>query len=166
LERGVPEGDASFFSLFDPGKKRQSAALRDCSLDGISAFGQTLRHRKGVFRSAAFVRPPGPPLFVGADRMAKISKPDANPMVAVLLCLVLQLGHFLINGQQKKWLMILVVQIISCCFGPIWLVLGMIEAYKTAQKLKAGKEVDENEYSFKIVYTICKFIHKDAVLVE
>ena len=32
----------------------------------------------------------------------KISKPDANPVVAAVLCwFVLNLGHLVINGQQK-----------------------------------------------------------------
>ena len=100
----------------------------------------------------------------------KISKPDANPVVALLLCLILQLGHLIINGQQKKWIMIIVCQLLgtlACCIGnPIIAILGIIEAYKTAQKLKAGREIDENEYSFAPMYKIAKFIHKDAVLVE
>jgi len=51
--------------------------------------------------------------------MAKISKPDANPVVAALLTwLLLGTGHWLINGQQKKWIMILVASLIGsvlCC---------------------------------------------------
>jgi len=96
----------------------------------------------------------------------KISKPDANPVVAALLCLILALGHMIVNGQQKKWLIILIVSIVSCCFSPIMLVLSMIDAYKTATKLKAGKEIDEHEFSFKPLYSICKLVYKDAVFVE
>jgi len=101
--------------------------------------------------------------------MAKISKPGANPMLAALLSLILCLGHVVINGQQKKWLMILVCSFIlgfTCCGGILMLILSMMDAYKTAEKLKAGKEIDENEYSVKLLYTICKIIHKEAVLVE
>ena len=101
--------------------------------------------------------------------MAKISKPGANPIVAALLCLILSLGHFVINGQQKKWLMILIVSIVlsfTCCGGILMLVLSIMDAYKTATKLKAGKEIDEHEYSVKLLYTICKVIHKEAVFVE
>jgi hypothetical protein len=101
--------------------------------------------------------------------MAKITKPDANPVVALLLSLVFQLGHFLINGQQKKWVMILVCWLLghlACCIGgPIVAVFGLIEAYKTAVKLKAGKEIDENEYSFELMYKIAKYIHKEAIYV-
>jgi hypothetical protein len=107
--------------------------------------------------------------FAGVNIMAKISKPDANPMIAALLCLILSLGHFIINGQQKKWLMILVASIVlsfTCCGGILMLILSIMDAYKTATKLKAGKEIDENEYSVKLLYTICKIIHKDAVFVE
>ncbi len=50
--------------------------------------------------------------------MAKISKPDANPVVAALLCLILALGHLIVNGQQKKFIMCLVAYLIGyvlCC---------------------------------------------------
>ena len=101
--------------------------------------------------------------------MAKISKPDANPVVAALLCLFFNLGHLIINGQQKKWLMTLICTLVlylTCCGGILMVILSMMDAYKTAQKLKAGKEIDENEYSVGILFKICKIIHKDAVLVE
>jgi hypothetical protein len=102
--------------------------------------------------------------------MAKVSKPDANPVVAALLCLVFNLGHLVINGQQKKWLMsfiaIFVGYILCCVPGVVILIASIVDAYKTAEKLKAGKEIDENEYSVKLLYSVCKIIHKDAVFVE
>jgi hypothetical protein len=103
--------------------------------------------------------------------MAKISKPDANPVVAALLTwLVLGTGHWLINGQQKKWIMILVASLIGsvlCCLpGLVIGILSIIDAYKTALKLKSGKEIDENEYSVPLLFKIVKILHKDAVLVE
>src|SRR5438552_4195620 len=103
--------------------------------------------------------------------MAKISKPDANPVVAALLTwLLFGTGHWLINGQQKKWIMILVATLIGsilCCIpGIIIGISSIIDAYKTAVKLKSGKEIDENEYSFPLLFKIVKIIHKDAVLVE
>ena len=94
----------------------------------------------------------------------KISKPDANPMVACLLCLILNLGHLVINGQQKKWLISLIGCIIPCC-GLVVLIFSMMDAYATAVKLKAGKEIDENEYSNAMLFKICKIVHKDAILV-
>ena len=99
--------------------------------------------------------------------MAKISKKDANPIVALLLTLfVLGLGHFLINGQQRKWVFTLVATLIAyclCCLpGPVVLVLSVIEAYKTAQRLQAGEEIDENEYSFGLMYKIVHIIDKTA----
>ena len=102
--------------------------------------------------------------------MAKISKPGANPIVAALLTwLLFQTGHIIINGQQKKWLMCLLAWFIGyiCCILPgliIW-IFSIIDSYKTAQKLQAGKEIDENEYSFELLYKIVKIIHKDAVYV-
>ena len=101
----------------------------------------------------------------------KISKPDANPVVAALLTwFLLGTGHLIINGQQRKWIMILVASLIGtvlCCVpGVIIGISSIIDAYKTAQKLKAGKEIDENEYTFPLLFKIVKIIHKDAVLVE
>jgi biotin transporter BioY len=102
--------------------------------------------------------------------MAKISKPDANPIVALLLTLfVFELGHLIINGQQKKWIMVFVATLIGevlCCLpGLLIFVLSVMDSYKTAQKLQAGKEVDENEYSVELLYKIVKIIHKDAIFV-
>jgi hypothetical protein len=103
--------------------------------------------------------------------MAKISKPDANPVIAaVLTWFVFGTGHWLINGQQKKWIMILVASLIGsilCCVpGVVIGILSILDAYKTAMKLKAGKEIDENEYTVPLLFKIVKIIHKDAVLVE
>ena len=102
--------------------------------------------------------------------MAKISKPDANPIVALLLTwFVFGIGHWVINGQQKKWLMTLVASIIGtilCCLpGMVIGILSIIDAFKTAQKLQAGKEIDENEYSIELLYKIVKIIHKEAIFV-
>lgn len=122
--------------------------------------------------------------------MPKISKPDANPVVAALLCLILGLGHFLINGQQKKWLVNLAViwglgiaisilvsilariaPSLAQIFGLLSLVpfaigiCSIIEAYKTAEKLKAGKEIGENEYAFGPCHKVMSLVDKDAVLV-
>ena len=56
---------------------------------------------------------------------------------------------------------------VLCCIpGLIVWICGIIDSYRIAEKLKAGKEVDENEYSVKLLYSICKIIHKDAVYVE
>ncbi len=102
--------------------------------------------------------------------MAKISKPGASPIAALLLSLfVLQLGHVIINGQTKKWVMIFVAIIIGevlCCLpGLLLAILSLIDSYKTAEKLQAGKEIDENEYSVELLYKIVKLIHKEAVYV-
>ncbi len=103
--------------------------------------------------------------------MAKISKPDANPIVALILSFfLLHTGHVIINGQTKKWVFILVSVIIGnflCCLpGIVIAILSLIDTYQTAAKLQAGKEIDENEYSNALLFKIVKIIHKDAVLVE
>lgn len=102
--------------------------------------------------------------------MAKISKPDANPVLALILSLFWGLGHLIVNGQKQKFIMGLVAWLIGsllCCLpGTIIAILGMVDSYKTAVKLKAGKEIDENEYSFKPYFSIVKILHKDAIFVE
>jgi hypothetical protein len=102
--------------------------------------------------------------------MAKISKPDANPIVAALLTwFVLGLGHFITNGQKTKWIKILIATLIGyvlCCLpGIVIAILSIIDAYKTAQKLQAGKEIDENEYSNELLYKIVSKLHKEAIYV-
>jgi hypothetical protein len=114
---------------------------------------------------------PGEPFSVFRSfTMAKISKPDANPVVALLLSLIWGLGHIVPNGQKNKFIKGIILQLIGlvlCCI-PGWIIaiLSLIDAYKTAVKLKAGKEIDENEYSFKPYYSIAKKLNKEATFVE
>ena len=96
-----------------------------------------------------------------------IRKPSANPIVALLLCMfVFNLGHLLINGQMKKWIFTIVAILVGyiLCFlpGMVIAVLNLIEVYKTAQRLQAGEEIGENEYSFKPLFSIIKIIDKSA----
>lgn len=94
--------------------------------------------------------------------MATIKKPDANPIVALLLCLFLNLGHLLINGQQKKWIFTFIpcfIPVIGMVFG----ILSLMEAYATAEHLKAGEEIDENEYFNPTLYKFIKMIDSSAV---
>jgi hypothetical protein len=100
--------------------------------------------------------------------MATIKKPDANPIVAALLTwFVLGTGHLLINGQQRKWLFTLVCQLIGTvlCFLPgiVVGVFSIIDAYQTAERLQKGEEIDENEYTFGLLYKIVSIIDKTAV---
>lgn len=100
--------------------------------------------------------------------MATIKKPDANPIVAALLCLILGLGHLIINGQQRKWIFILVTSfvcsILTCgLLGLPMAILSILEAYQTAERLQKGEEIDENEYTFGLLYKIISFIDKTAV---
>jgi hypothetical protein len=102
--------------------------------------------------------------------MAKITKPDANPIVAALLTWFLfGTGHLIVNGQKTKWIKILIMTIIGsilCCLpGTIIGILSIIDAYQTAQKLKAGKEIDENEYSNELLFKIVSKLHKEAIYV-
>src|SRR5205809_1128932 len=99
--------------------------------------------------------------------MPDVTKPDANPIVAALLCLILYLGHLVINGQQRKWIFTLIVGfvlgIVTCGIGGlIMLVLNMLDAYKTAERLQKGETIGENEYTFEPLYKIMKIIDKTA----
>ena len=99
--------------------------------------------------------------------MAKISKPDANPVVSALLtALVLNLGHYLINGQQRKWLFtllaILIGSVLCCIPGWVVMILSIIDSYQTAQRLAAGESIDENEYTSPMLFKIVSYIDKTA----
>src|SRR5205085_12219730 len=99
--------------------------------------------------------------------MADISKPDANPIVAALLTwFVLGLGHLIINGQQRKWMYTLIATFAGsiCCVIP-GLIIGVcsvVDSYQTAERLKAGETIPENEYTFPLLYKIMKKIDKTA----
>jgi hypothetical protein len=99
--------------------------------------------------------------------MATIKKPEANPVVALLLTwFVLGLGHLIINGQQRKWVYTLIAGFVGSCLfvipGIIIGVCSIIDAYQTAERLQKGEEIDENEYTFKPLYTIMHMIDKTA----
>jgi hypothetical protein len=98
---------------------------------------------------------------------ATIRKPEANPMVSALLtAFVFLSGHVIINGQQKKWLINVAAYLIGlvlCCLpGLVVLVLTIMDSYKTAQRLQAGEEIGENEYTEPMLYKICKILDKTA----
>ena len=100
--------------------------------------------------------------------MATIKKPDANPIVALLLTwFVFGIGHLVINGQQKKWIFTLVAAIIGsflCLLpGVIVSICSTIDSYQTAERLQKGEEIDENEYTFVPLYKIMKIFDKTAV---
>jgi len=100
--------------------------------------------------------------------MAKtISKPDANPILALILTwFVLGLGHLVVNGQQRKWLYTLgagVVGSIACCIPGIVIgIFSIIDSYQTAERLKNGEAIPENEYSFVPLFNIMKRVDKEA----
>ena len=99
--------------------------------------------------------------------MAKISKPDANPIAAALLTwLVFGIGHIVINGQTNKWVMTLIATFIGTilCVLPGFIIgiLSIVDSYQTADRLKNGETIDENEYSNVMLYQVCKIIDKKA----
>ncbi len=96
-----------------------------------------------------------------------ISKPDANPVVAALLTFfVFGIGHLVINGQQRKWLFTLLAVIIGeilCVLpGLIIAILSVIDSYQTAERLKAGETIPENEYSNAMLFKVVSMIDKTA----
>jgi len=96
-----------------------------------------------------------------------VHRPDVNPVISALLtALVFNLGHFLINGQQRKWLMTLIatfVGTILCCVpgGIIW-ILSVIDSYQTAERLRNEETIPENEYSQPWLFKIVQLIDKTA----
>ena len=101
--------------------------------------------------------------------MTTIKKPDANPMVALLLTLfVFNLGHLIVNGQQKKWMMSLITIFIAYCLiilpGTILAILSAIDAMQTAERLKNGEEIGENEYTNELLFKCVSIIDKTATL--
>lgn len=122
--------------------------------------------------------------------MSKISKPDANPILAAVLTVFFALGHILINGQTKKWVVnLLLISGLSIAisvlvgvtshfvpalgsalgllyFAPLLLaIFSIVDAHHTAEKLKAGREVEENEYSLGLLFKVVKLVDKTAIFV-
>ncbi|MCP4098513.1 MAG: hypothetical protein GY748_19975 [Planctomycetaceae bacterium] len=99
--------------------------------------------------------------------MTMISKPDANPIAAAILTwFVFGIGHIVINGQTNKWIMTIVVTIIGSILcvlpGLVLGILSVVDSYKTAERLKAGESIPENEYSNVLLFKVCKLIDKKA----
>jgi hypothetical protein len=96
-----------------------------------------------------------------------VSKPDADPILALFLTLfVFNAGH-VYNGQiSAKWPVISLLTVVGMllCYLPglAILVLSIIDSYQTAQRLRAGETIGENEYSFSLLYSIAKFVDKTA----
>jgi hypothetical protein len=96
-----------------------------------------------------------------------IQKPDANPIVSALLtAFILNLGHYLINGQQRKWLFSLLAifagSLLCCIPGWVLMVLSIIDSYQTAQRLQAGEAIGENEYTQPLLFKAVSLIDKTA----
>jgi hypothetical protein len=96
-----------------------------------------------------------------------ISKPEANPIVALLLtAFVLGLGHLIVNGQQRKWLYTLLASLVGSCAcllpGVIIAVFSIVDAYQTAVRLQSGETIGENEYTFAPLFKIVSFVDKEA----
>ena len=104
--------------------------------------------------------------------MAKeITQPDASPVVALILTLfVFSLGHWLTNGQKKKWIHIIITQIVVGIVGTIlcgipgivmWILVA-VDAMKTAERLNKGEAIPETEYSVPLLFKIMKIVDKEA----
>jgi hypothetical protein len=94
-----------------------------------------------------------------------ISKPGASPILAAVIAVLYGLGA-VYNGQASKWTVILLLSVIGailCVLPGIFLwVLGIIDAYQTAERLHSGESIPENEYSLPLLYNIAKVIDKTA----
>lgn len=95
-----------------------------------------------------------------------IQKPDTNPVAAALVAVFFDLGHLVINGQQRKWIFVTIAVhagLLLCCLpGIVLRVLSVIDAYQTAQRLQAGEAIGENEYSQPLLFKIVSMLDKTA----
>jgi TM2 domain-containing membrane protein YozV len=96
-----------------------------------------------------------------------IQKLDANPLVAAILTFfVFGLGHFLINGQQRKWLYTLIAGLVGtvlCCLPGFFIgILSVVDAYQTAERLQGGETIPENEYTLPLLFKIISIVDKEA----
>jgi pSer/pThr/pTyr-binding forkhead associated (FHA) protein len=95
-----------------------------------------------------------------------ISKPGANPLLALLISIFVYGAGHVYNGQTAKWSVIalfFVVGSVLCALPGLFMwVLCIIDSYQTAQRLNSGESIPENEYSLPLLYNIVKVIDKDA----
>src|SRR5258708_25663233 len=96
-----------------------------------------------------------------------IHKPDANPILALVLSLLLLgLGHLVPNGQQRKFLFNLLATLTGTCAcflpGIVIAVLSIVDSYQTALRLQSGESIPENEYTFVPYFKIIKVVDKTA----
>jgi uncharacterized membrane protein YqaE (UPF0057 family) len=96
-----------------------------------------------------------------------IHKPDANPILALVLSLfLLGLGHLVPNGQQRKFLFNLLATLAGTCAcflpGIVIAVLSIVDSYQTALRLQNGESIPENEYTFVPYFKVIKVIDKTA----
>jgi len=95
----------------------------------------------------------------------KISKPGANPVLALLTGIFFGTGHAY-NGQVSKWAVVMAIQGVGyllCILPGLFIhVISVIDAYMTAARLEKGESIPENDYSFSLLYQIVKVIDKTA----
>jgi TM2 domain-containing membrane protein YozV len=77
------------------------------------------------------------------------SNPPKDPIIAAVLSLILfgGVGQLYI-GQQKKGIILIVATILLSCIGIgfiVW-ILGAVDAYVIADRLKQGKAVGDMEF--------------------
>jgi hypothetical protein len=94
-----------------------------------------------------------------------ISKTGINPLLATILAIVCRTGP-VYNGQTSKWAVLMLVEIVGylLCVVPgvfIW-ILVIIDSYQTAERLKSGESIPENEYSLPLLYSIVRIIDATA----
>jgi hypothetical protein len=95
-----------------------------------------------------------------------ISKPEANPILALIMTLLLYNTGHVYNGQLTKWtvtnLLLFVGTILCVLPGLFILVLSIIDTFQTADRLSKGESIPENEYSMPLLFTIAKVIDQSA----
>jgi len=109
----------------------------------------------------------------GGDTMSQqdssqkmIRKPEANPILALLISIFVYNAGHVYNDQTTKWsvtTLFIVIGSILCLLPGLFIwVLSVIDSYQTAQRLNSGESIPENEYSFSLLYKIIQILDKSA----
>ena len=100
--------------------------------------------------------------------MAAIPNKNVNPILALLANLFCFscLGLILLGQSSKalwSFLLTLIGSFLCGLPGLFMAVVSAIDAMQVAQAVQKGEQVDENEYKFKLAYSIAKILNKNAI---
>jgi hypothetical protein len=97
-----------------------------------------------------------------------IRNPDINPIAPLLLnILVLAGSGFMVIGQTKKGITLLLSSLVGICLcclpGVLMVILSHVDLYMCTAALQRGETLQENEYRLEVLYKIVSLYDKTAV---